>query len=144
MTVLFSKRCELGLQATLFLSTQEGKKAFNAEQISSELKVPKEFVSKVLQKLCKSGIIKSKKGKDGGFLLGKQPSKIKLIDIVKAIDGVEIFSTCLLGFPGCSPNKPCPVHNKWAKVREGIIKLLSTETLADMKSATERKIKTLK
>lgn len=143
MTVLFSKRCELGLQATLFLSTQEDKKTFNAEQISKELKIPKEFVSKILQKLCKSGIIKSKKGKDGGFFLGKQPSKIKLIDIVKAIDGVEIFNSCLLGFPGCSPSKPCPVHHKWAKIREGITKLLSTETLAEMKNATEKKIKTL-
>ena len=70
MTVFFSKAYELGLQAVLFLSTKE-KKIHNAEEVSIELKVPKEFVSKVLQILTSSGIVGSKKGKNGGFFLAK-------------------------------------------------------------------------
>ncbi|MEW6506832.1 MAG: Rrf2 family transcriptional regulator [Bacteroidota bacterium] len=140
MTVIFSKSCELGLQAVLFLSIKKEKIIFNSEEISRELKVPKEFVSKVLQTLTNSGIIGSKKGKSGGFYLAKSPSNIKLIDIVEAIDGLDVFKSCVLGFPGCSTEKPCPVHDKWGKLRDEAYKMLSEETLEQLKEKSIKKI----
>jgi len=142
MTVIFSKSCELGLQAVLFLSTKENH-TYNAEQISKEVKLPKEFVSKVLQILTSSGIVGSKRGKNGGFYLAKKASEIKLIDIVEAIDGLNIFKTCVLGFPGCSYESPCPVHNNWGKLREDTNKMLSEETLEDLKEKTILKLTSL-
>jgi Rrf2 family transcriptional regulator, iron-sulfur cluster assembly transcription factor len=143
MTVFFSKACELGIQAVLFLSIKKGKIIFNAEEVSRELKVPKEFVSKVLQILTNSGIVGSKKGKSGGFYLAKSPSQIKLIDIVEAIDGLDSFKSCLLGFPGCSSEKPCPVHDKWGKLREEAYKMLGSDTLEQLKEKTVLKITSL-
>lgn len=140
MTVIFSKACELGLQAVLFLSTK-GDMVFNATEVSTELKVPKEFVSKVLQILTASGIVGSRKGKKGGFYLAKKPVEIKLIDIVEAIDGLELFKTCVLGFPGCSHETPCPVHDKWGKLREEAYRMLSEETLEDLMEKTKNKLK---
>ncbi|MDF1611596.1 RrF2 family transcriptional regulator [Stygiobacter electus] len=142
MTVIFSKSCELGLQAVLFLSTKE-KRLFNAFEVSKELKVPKEYVSKVLQMLTASGIVGSRKGKNGGFYLAKEPIEIKLIDIVEAIDGLEVFKTCVLGFPGCSHETPCPVHEKWGKLRDEAYRMLSEETLEDLKDKTINKLKLL-
>jgi Rrf2 family protein len=140
MTVLFSKKCELGLQAVLFLSAQGESKVFNAKEVSDQLKVPKEFVSKVMQILTDSGIIGSRKGKNGGFYLAKDPQKIKLIDIVEAIDGLDIFYNCVLGFPGCSIKEPCPVHDEWGKLRDQAYKMLSKESLSDLKDKTLNKI----
>ncbi|MBS3946571.1 MAG: Rrf2 family transcriptional regulator [Melioribacter sp.] len=140
MTVIFSKSCELGLQAVLFLSIKKEKVIFNAEEVSKELKVPKEFVSKVMQMLTNSGIIGSKKGKSGGFYLAKSSANIKLIDIVEAIDGLEVFNSCVLGFPGCSSEKPCPLHDKWGKLRDEAYKMLSEETLEQLKEKTIKKI----
>ncbi len=140
MTVIFSKKCELALQAVLFLSIKKEKIIFRAEEISKELKVPKEFVSKVLQILTGSGIIGSKKGKNGGFYLAKSPNQIRLIDIVKAIDGMTVFENCVLGFPGCSAENPCPMHEKWGRLREEAFKMLSEETLEQFKEKTVRKI----
>ncbi len=142
MTVIFSKSCELGLQAVLFLSTKE-KRLFTATEVSNELKVPKEYVSKVLQMLTASGIVGSRKGKKGGFYLAKEPIEIKLIDIVEAIDGLDVFKTCVLGFPGCSHETPCPVHDKWGKLRDEAYKMLSEETLEDLKEKTINKLKLL-
>lgn len=142
MTVIFSKSCELGLQAVLFLSAKE-KKIYRAEEVSKELKVPKEFVSKVLQILTGSGIIGSKKGKNGGFYLAKSPDQVKLIDIVEAIDGLDVFTNCVLGFPGCSHDTPCPVHNEWGRLRDEAFRMLSEETLENLKEKTVSKIATL-
>ncbi|MFZ1290865.1 MAG: Rrf2 family transcriptional regulator [Melioribacteraceae bacterium] len=143
MTVIFSKKCELALQAVLFLSIKKDKLIFNAKDISDELKVPKEFVSKMLQTLTESGIIGSKKGKNGGFYLARRPSQIKLIEIVQAIDGDSVFKSCVLGFPNCSSEHPCPVHDKWGKIRDEAYKMLSEETLEQLKEKTIRKIQTL-
>jgi Rrf2 family transcriptional regulator, iron-sulfur cluster assembly transcription factor len=142
MTVFFSKACELGIQAVLFLSTKE-KEVYNAEEVSKQVKVPKEFVSKVLQTLTSSGIVGSKKGKNGGFYLAKTPSQIKLIDIVEAIDGLGSFKSCLIGFPDCSSETPCPIHEKWGKLREEAYKMLSKETLEHLKEKSVNKIASL-
>jgi Rrf2 family transcriptional regulator, iron-sulfur cluster assembly transcription factor len=140
MTVLFSKKCELALQALLFLSVQEKSVKFSAQEISERLKIPKEFVSKVLQSLTSSGIVGSQKGKNGGFYLEKSPKFITLWQIVEIIDGSEKFNNCVLGFPGCSVATPCPVHNKWGKMREDIVELLRSETLEQLREKSIIKI----
>lgn len=143
MTVIFSKKCEVGLQAVLFLSTRRNGELFNAGEVAKHVKQPKEFVSKMLQILTFSGIVGSKKGKNGGFYLAKNPNDIKIIDIVKAIDGLDVFNNCVLGFPGCSNDNPCPVHNKWGKLRDEAYQMLSTETLAQLKNKSLSKILSL-
>ena len=109
MTVIFSKKCEYGLQAVLYLATQPKGEVIPSDEIARKLSIPKEFVSKILQSLTESGIVDSKKGKTGGFFLAKDTSKIRLIDIVAAIDGLEMFNNCVLGFPDCNPDNPCPL-----------------------------------
>ncbi len=143
MTVIFSKKCEYGMQAVLYLSAQEPEIVVPAEQISRVLKIPKEFISKILQSLRESGLIFSTKGKSGGFRLAKSPSEIKLIDVVEAIDGLEMFDSCVLGFPDCSPDTPCPVHNKWGVLRNQALEMLTSETLDKLKEQTLQKILSL-
>ena len=143
MTVIFSKKCELALQAVLFLSIKPQGAYYNAGDISGELHVPKEFVSKVLQTLTETGIVGSKKGKSGGFFLAKSPTDIRLIQIVEAIDGLQVFENCVLGFPGCSPTNPCPLHNTWGHLRDEAFKMLTEQTLAELRDAAERKIENL-
>ncbi|HUX92902.1 MAG TPA: Rrf2 family transcriptional regulator [Ignavibacteriaceae bacterium] len=140
MTVIFSKKCEYGLQAVLYLAARNETDSINSEEISSKLNIPKEFISKILQSLTESGLISSKKGKNGGFSLAKDPSKIRLIDIVSAIDGMDMFNNCVLGFPHCSPDHPCPLHEKWGALRTNAYNMLTDETLDKLKEKTLRKI----
>jgi Rrf2 family protein len=141
MTVIFSKKCEYGLQAVLYLSTIEEGTTAPAEEISKKLNIPKEFVSKILQSLALKKIVGSKKGNSGGFFLGKPASEIKLIEIVEAIDGLSLFQNCVLGFPNCCSDNPCPVHNKWGKLRKDAYNMLSSETLEQLKKKSMAKIK---
>ncbi|MFA4923783.1 MAG: Rrf2 family transcriptional regulator [Ignavibacteriaceae bacterium] len=144
MAIIFSRKCELGIQAILYLSSVEGKDIVPAEEIASELKIPKEFISKILQELTASGIVSSKKGKMGGFSLAKNPNKIHLLDIVLAIDGSEMFSKCVLGFPNCSNETPCPMHNTWSQLIDETFKMLNEETIDNYKNKVLRKIGSLK
>lgn len=143
MTVFFSKKCEYALQAILLMAASEQDCVYPAEDISKKLNIPKEFISKILQSLTESGLIESKKGKSGGFKLAKHPSKIKLIEIVEAVDGLESFNTCVLGFPNCSDKNPCPLHEKWGVLRGQALQMLSEENLEHFKEKTLNKIKKL-
>jgi len=143
MTVIFSKKCELALQSVLYLSSLDKNVMKSAKEISEEINVPKEFVSKVLQTLALNGIVNSRKGKNGGFYLGRPANQIKLIEIVVAIDGMDIFHNCVLGFPGCSPDTPCPVHEKWGKLRDETYRMLSDSNLEEFREITINKIKNL-
>ena len=143
MTVIFSKKCEYGMQAVLYLAAQETGSLVSAEDISKVLKIPKEFISKILQSLRDSGLISSSKGKSGGFSLAKPASRIKLIDVVAAIDGLDMFDSCVLGFPECSPTHPCPVHNTWGTLRTQTYDMLTSETIDKLKEKTLHKISSL-
>ncbi len=143
MTVIFSKKCEYGLQACLYLAANKTGGVIPSEEIAKQLKIPKEFISKILQSLTASGLIYSKKGKFGGFSLAKDPSRINLIDIVTAIDGLEIFEKCVLGFPNCSPDTPCPVYDKWGELRIKTYQMLTEEKLDAFTEKTLTKIKNL-
>jgi len=140
MTVIFSKKCEYALQAVLFLAAQRTGNTFSAREIAGKLVIPKEFISKILQSLTESGIVASKKGKRGGFYLAKRPAKIFLIDIVAAIDGMNIFNKCVLGFPNCNPDNPCPLHEKWGKLRTMAYNMLTDQTIDHFREKTLKKI----
>jgi Rrf2 family protein len=143
MTVIFSKKCEYGLQAVLYLAAHVDRDNIPAEEIAGKLSIPREFVSKILQSLTESGIVNSQKGKSGGFSIAKDPKRIKLIDIVSAIDGLDMFNNCVLGFPNCTPDNPCPLHNKWGKLRAKAYQMLTDENLDEFKEKTLRKVNNL-
>jgi Rrf2 family iron-sulfur cluster assembly transcriptional regulator len=143
MTVIFSKKCEYGLQAILYLAADIDREVIPVDEIAKKLNIPKEFVSKILQSLTESGLVYSKKGKSGGFALAKDPDRIRLIDIVGAIDGLEMFNSCVLGFPRCSPENPCPIHDKWGELRMKTYNMLTDETLDQFKEKTLRKVANL-
>ncbi|PIX00218.1 MAG: Rrf2 family transcriptional regulator [Ignavibacteria bacterium CG_4_8_14_3_um_filter_37_9] len=144
MAIIFSRKCELGIQAVLYLASVDGRVVIPSEEIASELKIPKEFISKILQELTASGIVSSKKGKMGGFSLAKKPNKIHILDIVLAIDGSDVFSKCVLGFPNCSDETPCPMHNTWSQLIDETFKMLNEETIDQFKNKVLRKIESLK
>lgn len=140
MKVLFSKQCEYGILATIYIGMQDKNTQVSVDEISTKLKIPKEFVAKILQKLKHSGIVTSRKGKSGGFQLAKKTTEINLLELIEIIDGVDLFEGCLIGFPNCNNKNPCPVHKEWRELREQIKKLLKKSTVEKMKYVFEKKV----
>jgi Rrf2 family transcriptional regulator, iron-sulfur cluster assembly transcription factor len=132
--IMFSKACEYGIKASLFIATesQQGKRV-SLTDIAKEINSPTAFTAKVLQQLAKSKIIKSAKGPSGGFEISESGMEnIKLSHIVSAIDGDSVFNGCALGFLNCNENKPCPVHNKFKKIRNDLKAMLEKTSLMDL------------
>lgn len=69
------------------------------------------------------------KGPHGGFRLKRAPEDITLIEIVKAIDGLDIFDQCGIGFRKCDEEDPCPIHGDYSNIRDHVRELFETKTL---------------
>ncbi|MCB2205195.1 Rrf2 family transcriptional regulator [bacterium] len=142
MAIIFSKACEYGIQATLYIATI-GDRRVGIKEIAAELNIPVHFLAKILQSLSEKNVLTSYKGVQGGYTLQRQPGQIRLIDVVEAIDGLGFFDNCVLGFPGCGTGKPCPVHDRWGEVRDTIRTMLSSDSLADLIPVSREKISTV-
>ena len=132
MSVLFSKTCEYGLQAMLYLAARTTNGPILQREISDELGIPSDFLGKVLQSLTRCGLVSSQKGRNGGFRLAKPPEEISPLEIINAIDGPAVLHECVLGFPSCSDSSPCPVHRQWGGVRLAITEMLQNQNLQQL------------
>ena len=102
------------------------------KQISERLDISHHFLTKILQELTKSGLVESLKGPRGGVRLKKKGDAITLIEVVDAIDGMDLLTECALGLPGCGVEKPCPLHDQWAETRDEIKEMLEQPALAEL------------
>ncbi|WP_138429168.1 RrF2 family transcriptional regulator [Fodinibius saliphilus] len=136
---MFSTSCDYGLQAMLFLALHyHEEENIDLTTISKKLDIPKHFLSKVLQLLVKHKLLVSMKGPTGGFRLNRTPSDITLIEIIEAIDGLDIFNECGIGFKKCNDDNPCPIHNEYKEVRNNVQDLFETKTLKELTEDVKR------
>jgi Rrf2 family protein len=110
MGLIFSRQCEYAIQAVLYLALKEPGVWASINELTDPLGTPPHFLAKTLQDLTKKNILLSLKGPTGGFALARPADGIKLLEVVKAIDGDDLFEKCAMGFPDCSSEAPCAVH----------------------------------
>lgn len=101
-------------------------------EVSEGINSPEAFTAKILQSLIKSDLLMSKKGPNGGFeLTTKQIKNISLADIIISIDGNVVIQSCVLGLDSCSDQHPCPVHHKYAPIKNELLTFLYHTPLKD-------------
>ncbi len=132
------------MQAVIYLAAKAENAPTLQRTISEDLDIPNHFLGKILQQLTPHHIIRSQKGKDGGFSLDQPPAEISLYSIIEIIDGESVLDKCILGFPGCADNSPCPLHNQWSAAKDSIILMLKTETIADLAKRMDVKLDQIK
>ena len=127
--MLFSKACEYGIRAVIYLAVNQERPFVPIKEISEMLNISFHFLTKILQDLTAAGLIKSQKGAKGGVGLNNSADKITVYDVVKVLDGETLFEECVLGLPGCSDDNPCSLHKHWRNIKLEIQNSLKTETM---------------
>ncbi len=132
--MLMSRSFGYAIRGILYLTSryQVHRKNIGIVELASELKIPQHFLGKIMQDLVKHEIINSVKGPNGGFYPHENTMEIKLVRVVEAVEGLNIFRKCQLGLNYCSEEKPCPVHFRLKEYRTGIRETFENTSLADM------------
>ena len=109
------------------------------KNIAEEEQIPAHFLAKILQGIARKGLLKSSKGPTGGFCLNVSPKKLKLIDIVDAVDGMSNFNACAGGLAECNSARACSLCDRWKPVQSRIMVFLGKTSIADLVRDAKKK-----
>ncbi len=126
-----SNTAQYAIRAISYMALK-GHELYSASELVKELKISDKYLKRILTTLSNNDIIKSIQGRYGGFALHKDLDKISLLDIIKAVDNVEKYIGCVLGFEECSDKNPCALHSKWVPLRNKLLEFLQNTTMADV------------
>lgn len=130
---MLSGTAEYALRAVVCLARDAGEgEQTRANDLAEAINVPRNYLSKILHELTRAGILRSTRGKNGGFQLAVPPEQLPLLRIVQLFDQMGERSRCLLGRPECSDADPCPVHPRWKETSVQIAAFFRETTVADV------------
>ncbi len=134
---MLSKKAKYALKALLFLLKNEDRGTILIAEISEQERIPKKFLEQILLELKKQGILQSKRGKEGGYFLGKPADEIGIGQVVRIIDGPLAPIPCVSKMAyrrcdECIDEKTCEIRNLFLQVRDATIEILDNTTLAGL------------
>ena len=127
---MFSQTVEYALRAAVMLARNPGQPLAGRE-IARHTQVPSAYLSKVLAQLIKAGLAQGTRGTGGGYALTQPPHRIRVLDVVNAIEPLRRIHTCPLQAPGRC-DQLCPLHCELDHAIAGVEQALARRTLADL------------
>ena len=88
-------------------------------------------MGKILHQLVKARVLRSVRGKKGGFELAMQPEDLALLTVVSQFDDLGLEGQCLFGRAECG-RTPCTAHEKWRGVTKQVLAFFENTTIADV------------
>jgi Rrf2 family protein len=144
---MLSKKCKYAIHALIHMAKNPSSK-FLIKDISVACSIPKKFLETILLDLKRAGILGSKQGKGGGYLLRRAPAEVNLAEIVRLFDGAIAAVPCATfkfyeRCEECKDEETCSVRHAFLLVRNATVEMLKGDTLEDMVK-TEAKLRTKK
>ena len=127
---MFSQTVEYALRAVVHLADRAPTPQ-TTDQIAAVTLVPKPYLSKVIQGLCRAGIVQSKRGVGGGVALVKSPSQLTILDVVNAVEPIARIRQCPLGLKAHGVHL-CPLHRRMDSALATVEAAFRETTLAEV------------
>jgi Rrf2 family protein len=138
--MMFSTKAEYGVRVMVELARRAGEDPIPLAEIAEHDGLPLAYLEHLVARLRKAGLVDSRRGSRGGYLLARSPTEITMAEVVEALEGsiapIECISQASDGTIVCSresdPAHVCPTKLLWTRVRVAIVRTLQETTLADL------------
>ena len=127
---MFSQTVEYALRAVVHLAN-EAPGGRTTDQIAEATRVPRAYLSKVLQALARGGVVRSQRGLGGGMTLAKPPEQMTILEVVNAVDPIRRIRTCPLGIAAHGVHL-CPLHKRVDNALAMVEEAFGNSTLAEV------------
>ncbi len=121
-----SQKADYGL--ILLSNLSKSKLPLSVSKVAKKHEIPTKFLSQIATELKKAGMIKAKEGATGGFTLAKKPKDIRLLDVLKLLDGELVEGKCFEDDHECT----CGAGDMWKDVKEQLEATIGQKTVADL------------
>jgi len=135
--MMISKKTKYALKALIYLAHEYDRGPILIGDLAREEQIPKKFLELILLTLKNNGILQSKKGKGGGYYLGKDPKAIVMGKVIRILEGPLapvpcVSETAYAKCEECTDEKTCGVRLLMKGVRDAIARIYDGTTLADL------------
>jgi Rrf2 family protein len=127
-----SKKSDYGLIAVKHLAMCRQQHACSASEIAEEYGISGTLLAKVLQRLAKEGVVQARHGATGGYQLARDPDQISALDVISAIDGPLLITSCVTSHGNCDATSRCSVREPLRRVNDSILQVLSAVTISHL------------
>ena len=130
---MLTKTTEYAIRALVYIQLQNWEdKRPGIIEIAREIEAPEAFSAKVLQTLTRHKLLSSMKGRGGGFFFNKDHPDLTLYQVIHVMEGDQVFTGCSFGLKNCNEHNPCPLHDRYIKVRQVMYNIAVTETIQSL------------
>ncbi|MBI1921039.1 MAG: Rrf2 family transcriptional regulator [Geobacter sp.] len=134
---MISKKTKYALKALIYLAQEYDKGPILIADLAKEERIPKKFLELILLALKNNGILQSKKGKGGGYFLGKPPRKVSMGQVIRILEGPLapvpcVSETAYAHCDECDDEATCGIRMVMKDVRDAMANILDNTTLADV------------
>ncbi len=141
---MLSQKARYALHALFVLARQDGDEPMMIADIAEEAHVPRKFLEQILLGLKRRGVVRSQRGRQGGYMLGRAPEDITFADVIREIDGPLALSPCvsLTAYhkcDDCDDEKTCAIRHALLAARDATAEVLEARTLASAISQPVKK-----
>lgn len=130
-----TRAADYGVRVMIHLASPGSRLRTSLTELADAAEVSPAFLSKILQRLVRRGLVASRRGKKGGFELLGRGRAASLLDILQALDGVPELNVCLEP-GGCPRSSWCAAHTVWEEAQTRMRDVLSAATLQQLVDET--------
>ena len=138
--MIFSSKAEYGVRLMVELGRQNPEQPTSLKAIADAEGLPLAYLEQVVARLKKAGLVASRRGARGGYLLARPPEEIRMAEVVEALEGsiapIECISQGADGRLVCAresdPEHVCAAKALWTRVRISIVRTLEQTKLSDL------------
>lgn len=130
---MLSLTCKTAIKAVIYLASkfETGEKA-GIKEVAEYIDASEHSVGKILQALVKENVVNSLKGPTGGFFMSQRQMNQPTLNVIVAIDGIDVFNQCGLGLSKCSATHPCPMHDDYKLIRDQFKEMCRQKKVGDL------------
>jgi len=136
---MLSKKAKYAIKALIFLAkaSNDEKDLVLIAEISEKERIPKKFLEQILLELRRNAILVSRRGKEGGYKFGKNPSEISMGQVIRIVDGPLAMIPCVSHLfyekcEECISEETCTIRNVMKVVRDGTANILDSTSIQDL------------
>lgn len=144
---MLTKKSKYGLKALLVLAQEPPQVPVLVAELADREGIPKKFLEAILLELKRRGVLQSRKGKGGGYFLGRKPGQITLGEVIRVLDGPLapipcVSQTAYMKCAECVDERACGIRLAMKQVRDATAGILDNTTLEDVNRQVAQKRRT--
>jgi Rrf2 family protein len=133
-----STRVRYGARALLDIALHLGEGPVSVQQIADRQGVPAKYLEQVLSALQAGGLVRSVRGRHGGYTLVRPPGEITVRDVYVVLEGDEPPAPCADGL-ACGRSAQCAMRDVWSNMHEAMMGALASATFAELAARVRRR-----